>query len=375
MRVALSLAGTDAGRSGLGVYLSSILPSLALELVQQGHELLIAGSPGDLAAYDPILRGCVALRGVETAALPSWIDRPGPGALWHLGCFGPWAALHGASVVLLPAANRRLSAGPIPTVAVVHDLAAQLVDGKYDRFRAAYARHLVAPALARARRLVAISQATRRDLCDVTHRPEDQVEVVPNGVDCARFHPGVPPHREDQPYLLYTSRLEHPGKNHRRLLEAFARSSLARSHRLLLAGGDWGARALLEASAEALGVSAQVRFLGRVPDEQLPGLTAGATAAIMVGLREGFGLPVLEALACGVPVLVARAGALPEVAGDLGVLCEPHDTADMARGLERAALDPDVRRRVASLGPPYARSFSWESAGQRLARICLGVAA
>lgn len=375
MRIALSLAGTDAGQSGLSVYLASILPPLARELALLGHELLIAGSPADLRAYSRTLDACASLPGIRLASLPSWVDRPAPGALWHLGCFGSWAALQGARATLLPAANRRLSAGPLPSVAVVHDLAAHLVQGKYDALRSAYARHLVAPALAGVRRLVAISQATRRDLQQVTGLPESRIELIPNGVDCSRFSPEVAPRNTEDPYIVYVSRLEHPGKNHLRLLQAFARSRSVRSFRLCLAGGDWGARALLEQTAEQLGIKERVRFLGRVEDGALPGLVAGASAAVMLGLREGFGLPVLEALASGVPVLVARAGALPEVAGELGVLCDPLDIDDISRGLDEVCFDPSVRERSRSLGPDHASSFSWDIAGQRLARICLSLAA
>lgn len=375
MRVALSLAGTDAGRSGLGVYLSSILPSLSEELSLRGHQLLIAGSPGDLEAYKNLLLGCVSFPGVLVAALPSWTDLPGPGALWHLGSFGSWAASRGADLALLPAANRRLSVGPIPTVAVVHDLAAHLVPGKFDLLHALYARLLVAPTLARTHRLVAISQATRLDLCRVTGLPQDRIELIPNGVDSSRFSPEVPPHHEDFPYLLYTSRLEHPGKNHLRLLQAFALSRASRSHRLLLAGQDWGALPMLSRAADDLGLRDRVSFLGRVHDDLLPGLVAGASASIMVGLREGFGLPVLEALACGVPVLIARAGALPEVAGSLGVTCDPMAPEDIARGLDEVCFDPAPRELARRFGPPRARSFSWASAGRRLAELCLAEAA
>ena len=179
----------------------------------------------------------------------------------------------------------------------------------------------------------------------------------------------------DEPYLLYVSRLEHPGKNHVRLLEAYARSSARRSHRLLLVGGDWGARSLLERTIASLGLADRVTLAGRAPDGALPVLTARASAALMLGLREGFGLPAIEALACGVPVLVASAGALPEVTAPLGVLCDPLDVDSIARGLDRVVSDPTVGEQARLLGPAHASRFSWDNAGQRLAEICLGAAA
>lgn len=375
MRIALTLAGTDRGRSGLGVYLASILPSLARAIASAGGELLVAGTAADLDAYAPALAADLAAGLFTTATLPPGLDRPGPSALWHLTCFAPWAARRGARLVLLPAANRRLAVGLLPCVAVVHDLAAQMVRGKYDALRTFYGQRLVAPALDRAARLVAISGATRDDLCALLDRPPTDVAIVPNGVDADRFRPRPDPAPPSDPYLLYVSRLEHPGKNHLRLLEAYAASAARRSHRLRLVGGDWGGRPLLERAIADLGLAGRVELVGRAPDEALPALTANASAAIMVGLREGFGLPALEALAAGVPVLVADAGALPEVTHPLGVLCDPLDPRSIARGLDRVALDPAVAAEARRLGPAHARRFSWTTAGERLAGICLGAAA
>lgn len=312
---------------------------------------------------------------MTTAALPSWIDQPGPGALWHLTAFGAWAAQRGARAVLAPAANRRVPTGPLPVVAVVHDLAALRVRGKYDALRTAYARRMVLPALARARHLVAISEATRKDLSQLLRRPSSDITVVPNGIDTQRFHPGVTPHESPSPYLIYVSRLEHPGKNHLRLLEAFAVSRASRTHRLILAGDDWGGRALLERTVAERNLTGRVVFAGRVGDDDLPALVAGADAAIMVGLHEGFGLPVLEALACGVPILVATAGALPEVAGPLGARCDPLDVASIARGLDAVCSDEPLRAQARSLGPAHARRFSWDSTAHNLATLCLDAAA
>ena len=373
MRIALTLSGTDAGRSGLGVYLAAILPPLTRSLASLGAELLVAGSPLDLAAYAPALARAASVGSLSTAALPAAVDRPGPGALWHLTRLGPWAERHGCRAVLAPAANRRLPATSLPCVAVVHDLAALLVRGKYDALRTLYARRFVAPALARASRLVAISGATRDDLCRLLDRPASTVPIVSNGVDTSRFHPGVAVDRSADPYLLYVSRLEHPGKNHIRLLEAYARSGARRSHRLVFAGGDWGARPLIERTIASLGLADRVTLAGRVDDDALPALTASASAALMLGLREGFGLPALEALACGVPVLVANAGALPEVTDPLGLLCDPLDIDSIALGLDRV-VDPLVAARARDLGPAHAARFSWERTGHELATLCLGAA-
>jgi glycosyltransferase involved in cell wall biosynthesis len=198
--------------------------------------------------------------------------------------------------------------------------------------------------------------------------PEERITTIANGVDRDRFRPidGESP----SPYLLYVSRLEHPGKNHLRLLRAFAHSSGARTHRLVLAGPDWGGLSLIQEEIARLGLSSRVDYLGRVSDEALPGLVARASAVAMVGLCEGFGLPALEALSCGRPVVAANAGALPEVVGPLAALCDPLDTSSIAAAIDKVLLDPDLRRRAALEGRAWAARFDWDTAADALLREC-----
>jgi glycosyltransferase involved in cell wall biosynthesis len=377
MKLALSLGGTDLGRSGIGVYVRAVLPRLRAQLGASGGALVVLGTGGELAAYADVLGDAAR------AEVSPRFASPAAGAVFHLFAAGAAAARAGAEALLLPAANRRLTArSPIPTIAVVHDVAPLHVPGKYDRLRTAYARHVVVRALAEATAVVAVSEATRRDVARALGRPEEAVRLVPNGVDPDRFTPPVADDARVRaarahvgltgPYLLYASRLEHPGKNHLRLLRAFAESRARGTHVLALAGSDWGALPAIRAEIDRLGLGARVALLGHVPDALFPGLVAGADAVIMVGLREGFGLPVLEALAAGRPVLVARAGALPEVAAGRAALCDPLDEASIAAALDRALEDADLRDRAAREGPAYARSRSWDVTAAGLLAACHG---
>ena len=373
MRVAIALAGTDRGRSGLGTYIHALVPRLALRLAASGGELVALGTRADLDAY------AACLANVRASVLPSFCDGAAASAAFHLALVGGVARRAGASVLLLPAANRRATFDlGLPTVAVVHDLAQLHVREKYDRVRMAYLRALVRGPLRRATALVAVSRATRDDLALALGRAPATIRIVPNGVDVARFRPDATDRHAaelaangfSRPYVLYVSRLENPGKNHLRLLRAFARSTATRGHELVFAGPDWGAHALIAAEIATLGVGDRVRVLGRVSDDLLRALTSGADAVAMVGLREGFGLPVLEALACGKPVLVARAGALPEVAGELGVLCDPLDEISMAAGLSRVLSDAAYRARVRAEGPAWAAKHDWNHTASALLDVC-----
>lgn len=378
MRLAFALGGTDFGKSGIGIYVRAVLPRLTRLVRESGGSVVAIGSRREMDAY----RG--ELDGAERTTAPDLGDRPALGALWYLARAGDKARRERADVLLLPAANRRTTArSPVPTVAVVHDLAQLAVRGKYDPLRMAYVRYAVVGALRTADRLVAVSKATADDIAKALGSGSPEVRVVPNGVDHERFRPLAPDDGAvvrarartglEGPYLLYASRLEHPGKNHVRLLRAYSESALRRTHTLALAGSDWGGREVIDAEVSRLGLHERVRFLGYVPDELLPGLVAGAEVVIMVGLREGFGLPALEALAAGRAVCVSSTGALPEVVGPLGALCDPLEEQSIKSALERAALDEALRARARDEGPRWAADRGWDKTAAGLLDACRSV--
>ncbi len=374
MRLAIALGGTDWGRSGIGTYTRAVLPKLGRQLANAGDSLIALGTARDFEAYAPVLLEA------ERALVPALADSPALSASWYLARVGARARAAGADVLLLPAANRRVALRPgLPTVGVVHDLAQFHVPDKYDPLRTAYARHVLPRMMASFDALVAVSQATRADMARVLRCPEEKIHLLPNGVDVERFAPGGGDERVTrarvelvlrEPYLVYPARLEHPGKNHLRLLRAYAASAVRATHQLLLVGADWGAEPLIRSEILRLGLETRARLLGYVDEALMPGLLAGADAVIAVGLREGFGLPALEGLAMGRPVVAARAGALPEVVGELGILCDPLDSADMAAALTRAVQDGPLATRVRHEGPAYARQRSWDSTCNGLLALC-----
>jgi glycosyltransferase involved in cell wall biosynthesis len=198
----------------------------------------------------------------------------------------------------------------------------------------------------RASRLViAVSEHVGDDLADRLGYPRDQVRVIYHGVDHERFRPDD---REREPFLLYPANWW-PHKNHERLLEAFAAVRTARPEmRLVLTG-----------AGHPGGLPGGVTSLGRVPDERLAELYRSAAALVFPSLYEGFGLPPLEAMACGCPVAVARAGALPEVCGEAAVYFDPASVEDIARGIG------DVLDRPPGGGVDRAARFSWSEFASR----------
>ncbi len=226
-----------------------------------------------------------------------------------------------------------------------------------------------------ARRVIAISQVTRDDLVRHYGADPERIAVVHHGLGGA-FRPLNDPEQLaatraryglDAPYFLYVGAIQ-PRKNLARLIEAFARA--APDDTLLVIAGrrGWLSEPIVRRAAE-LGLAHRVRFPGYVPDADLPALLGGALAFVFPSLYEGFGLPVLEAMACGTPVLTSATSALPEVAGDAALLVDPCDTDAIAAALNRLATDALLRADLRARGLERAAGFTWE----RCARDTLAV--
>jgi glycosyltransferase involved in cell wall biosynthesis len=238
-------------------------------------------------------------------------------------------------------------------VVVIHDAAALRYPEAYSRFYVGYQR-LLLPALARRARLViTVSEFSRRELAETLDVPAERTVVIPEGVD-ERFGPqadaalAVARYRLERPYVLAVGTIS--ARKNLALLEPAVRALAERGVDLVVAGSD---RGYLRSPPVSL------RRLGYVPDEYLPGLYVGARALAMPSLYEGFGLPCLEAMACGTPVVAARSGALPETVGDAGLLVDGGDRDAFAEALVEAACDDQVRAHLGDAGSRRAHEFSW----------------
>jgi glycosyltransferase involved in cell wall biosynthesis len=282
---------------------------------------------------------------------------------------GPVDVLLAPDFVAPPAARAR-------TIITVHDLSYLIVPQYADPGLRRYLTAAVPRALRRAAHVVAVSEATRRDLITRLGLPPERVSTVYNGVD-PRFRPLDPAARAaararlglPERFVLTLGTLE-PRKNHLGLLRAFARLAGAEPDLALVVGGrrGWLDQPIFD-EVRRLGLEERVRFLGGVPDDDLPALYAAATAFAYPSWYEGFGLPPLEALACGVPVVASRAGALPEVCGEAALLVKPGDTDALAAALARALGDAALRAELARRGPAQAARFTWPATARRLLEV------
>jgi len=235
-------------------------------------------------------------------------------------------------------------------------------------FRPAFAlwyRLFVPLLIKRVRRVVTSSEFVREKLLKRFGLHGEQVTVVPGGVDTQTFHPGVTL-RLDLPsrYALFVGSLQ-PRKNLTRLLEAWQRIKDTVPDAWLLIAGTGGSAF----RPTALAAAERVRFLGAIPDGDLPGLYASATVFILPSLDEGFGLPVLEAMASGTVVIASNAGALPEVVGDSGHFFDPLDVAEIAHTLHCGLQDAVLRESLRENGLIRAQRFSWDASAEMLWKV------
>lgn len=199
--------------------------------------------------------------------------------------------------------------------------------------------------------------------------PAEKITPIPLACDRAHFRPLDLPQRLDPPYFLYLGRPD-PYKNLRRTLTAFAEVAKGNEWEFWIAGSpDPRYTPALQAQAGELGIGDRVKFLEYVPYAQLPTLLNGAIALVFPTLWEGFGIPVLEAMACGTPVITSNCSSLPEVTGDAGIVVDPYNCEEIAEAMKAIANDSDLRSRLSTLGLQRAAQFSWQKTGQRTAEV------
>ena len=236
-----------------------------------------------------------------------------------------------------------------------------------------YFRYYIPQVLAQAQHIICDSTATAQDITHFYNIPASKITPVLLAYNAEHFRVLNLPNEEREenycPYFLYIGRHD-PYKNLHRLIEAFAALPNYRDYELWITGPtDKRYTPLLAAQAEQLGITAQVKFLNYVPYEQLPIIINQAIALVFPSLWEGFGLPVLEAMACGTPVITSNLSSLPEAAGDAALLINPYQTAEITEAMQAVATDSELRSHLSILGLARASQFSWAKTGQATVEV------
>jgi glycosyltransferase involved in cell wall biosynthesis len=322
MKVGLDVSPLDQTRAGTARYIDGLAAVDGIELVRLGHQ----GS-GRLS----------------TVYRDAW---------WYPVSLPRLARREQLSVLHCPTFRGPLKPPGMPVAVTVHDLAVLRHPETFNQWTRRYSRSCVPRVVRAASRVIAVSEFTKQELVDLLGTPEDKITVVPNGVADV-FSPNGPAAEGD--YVLAVGTLE-PRKNLERVAQA---ARLAGAELRVVGARGWG------------GVDAS-GWVGRVSDEQLARLYRGARSLVYASLYEGFGLPIVEAMACGTPVVTSAGGATEETAGGAAVLVDPRDVDAIAAGIVEAETRRDELRR---LGYEHARAFTWDAATRATTQVYREVAA
>lgn len=348
-----------------------LVAALALEDPDSPYRLFVAGARA---------RGLPPPPGANFAWRAARLSTRAFAWLWHRAralppvewWTGPLRLFHATDFVLPP--NRPETR----TLLTVHDLTfVRAPETASPRLRR-YLDRVVPRSVARADHILADSQATKDDLAALYGTAPEKITVLYSGVE-ARFQPVRDAAARDAvrarygiggaPYILSVGTVQ-PRKNYARLIEAMRALP---DHHLVIAGGRGWLEGPIRAAADAPAVRGRVHFIGFADDADLPALYSAADAFAFPSLYEGFGLPILEAMACGAPVVTSSASSMPEVAGDAALLVEvdggPGDADALAEALRRVLGDATLRAQLRERGFAQARRFTWQRAAAQLRAV------
>jgi glycosyltransferase involved in cell wall biosynthesis len=372
MRIGISTLMIQRGKTGVAQYLFALVR--ALQKQSSPHQFTLFVLEEDIPLFK-FVDGTTNIVGVPERYRP-----PVKNILWHQQQLPGLAHKFELQLLHIPSYRRLLARRPCPLVATIHDLAPFHVPKKYDWKRMFYGRVVVRWLARRQDRIIAVSHNTAADITKFFGLPERRIEVVHNGLEHDRFYPGSTDGAKQWvaakfdlqgPFFLYLARLEHPGKNHLRLITAFDRFKTTTHSRwkLVLGGSDWHGADTIHAAIAASPQRQHIRSLGFVPDANLPELYRAADAFVYPSLYEGFGFPPLEAMACGCPVISSTRGSLGEVIGDAALTVDAADVESIAKQLSRLALDESLRNQLRAAGIEQAGTFNWDRTASETLRV------
>lgn len=267
-------------------------------------------------------------------------------------------------------------------VVTIHDMAFRTFPETVHVKTRYFLKFVLKRSIRRADKIITVSQFSKEEICRFYRVPEDKIAVVPNGVDMQKFHPGYTREQKEavrrkygirsERYFLFLGNIE-PRKNLVRLLKAYELYLKGAGEneppQLVLAGGKgWICDEIFAEAGHGV-LKENVRFTGYVADEDVPVMMAGAEVFCFPSLYEGFGMPVIEAMACGTPVLVAKDTVLEEVAQDAGMKADPFSEESIAEGLLALSQNRELREKLALCGMERAKQYTWQAAAERLYQV------
>lgn len=372
MRIGITTSVIQRGQTGIAQYVIGLLHGLVRHALDHRFTAFVLEEDAPLFAF--------AQDWMNLHLVPEEFRPPVEDILWHQRHLPRLARQLGLQVLHVPSYRRMLWRRPCALVATIHDLAPFRVPGKYEWKRMLYGRFVARMLARRQHEIIAVSETTARDVARFFKVRPARVTAIHNGIDHGRFTPGD--RRQARalagerfgvtaPFFLYVARLEHPGKNHVRLIRAFNKFKAATGldWQLVFAGKDWDGAAEIHKAVLQSPHFNDIRCLGFVTQEDLPLLYRAAEVFLYPSLHEGFGLPPIEAMACGCPVISSPRGSLAEVIGDAAPLVDPEDADAWADQMLRMAADNVARSLWQKAGLNRAKRFDWTRAAVLTLRV------
>lgn len=371
MKIGFSAFVMQGGRSGVAAYIRELLRTM--QSLDPGHDVDIL-MPRREAHLIPLTNPRF-----HSSLFSNGVAHPVANIAWHNTILPFIAKQRSYDLLHVPSYRRIPLVKRCPIVATVHDVATLSMDAKYDAARMFYNRRIVPAQIRNADHIITVSHYSKKDIVERVGVDPDRITVLYSGINHALFHP----HDRDaaraalqqkmgigRPFIIYVSRLEHPAKNHVRLIEAFERFKAESDspHQLILPGADWNGAEAIRQRAAASPVHNDILFPGFVDLKDLPLLYSACDLMAFPSLFEGFGFPIVEALACGAPVICSDTSSMTEIAGDVVPKFNPLETDDLFRCLQ-SVLCGGWSEQQRTRGLDYIRQFDWQRTAQRTVEI------
>jgi len=360
MNILVSCMGYDGGKSGISTYMQNVLANIK----ETPHFTTLVLEYGGVEHF----------KDYKKIVVPRIFSKSLMGMLWHFFILPFYTLRKKYDCILILAASRRyLAFSKIPQIGIIHDLSAYRIDKKYDPIRMFYLRKLQPWLGKRLDEIVAISRSTKDDVIKYWKVPSEKVTLNYNGLTKLQQPDEHIQKRLDlKKYVLYVSRIEHPGKNHLGLIKAYESlpSSIRNEYKLVFAGSDWkGAKSVKDYASQSSEAD-RIVFTGFVSSAELSSLYKHASLFVFPSFSEGFGLPLLEAMSSSVPCACSNNTSLGEIAGGASLLFDPEKTDQISSCILQILSDKELADDLIRKGIARSKQFDWNHHMLKLLSIC-----
>jgi len=360
-KIFVSALAFDEGKSGISNYIENSVYHLATQ-----NHIYLAILSSDVKNYTRVHKN------IHFIVFPNILKSTLLNLLFHFFILPFWISSK-YDFIFLPAGNRRLMIYyPLYTITTFHDLSQFYIQGKYDLIRMCYIKYFIPFFLHGVHKIIAVSHNTKKDMLKYLNIKEDRIVVNVNGFDQKLYKKNqVKPVKVEEEHLLYVSRLEHPGKNHINLIKAYELlpSHIKNKYKLILVGSDCSNAHLIHEYAQQSKFKDNIIFKGFVKNEQMCCLFKQSKLFVFPSLYEGFGIPLIEAMAMGIPTLSAANSSLLEIGKEVSVFFDEKNIHDIKETIIRVIEDETLQEKMKKDGLIRVKQYDWRQHANNIIKI------